>query len=107
MVYVLTAIIFIVVCAVSAGILWGTIKLFNADMAFPAVLLTVFVAELLSLIPFVGWIAAIVAYYFLLYRLSSINDIFMCWVITIAAKLCTLALFAVLGKVLLSGMLAM
>jgi hypothetical protein len=99
MTYILIAVIFLAVCAISAGVLWGVVKLFNAEMAFLAVLVTVLVAELLSLIPFAGWIISVVAYYFLLYKLSSINSVFMCWVITIVARLCNWALLNVLLNV--------
>ena len=96
MAYVLIAVVFLVVCALSASMLWGIIRLFGEDMAFRSVCLTVMVAELLSLIPSAGWIISVVAYYYLLYKLSSINSVFMCWIITIAAKLCGWALLGFL-----------
>ena len=99
MAYVVIAVIVLVVIAVSAVILWGIIKLFNADMTFRAVLATVLVAELLSLIPVAGLIISIVVYYYLLYNLSSINSVLMCVVITVVARLCSLALFTILGNI--------
>ena len=85
-------ILFIVMTIVGTALLWGTVRLFREELSFKTAYVTIAIAALLELIPFVGGTLSMIFYYYVLYTRSTINSIFMCILITIIATVETFLL---------------
>jgi uncharacterized membrane protein (GlpM family) len=100
MAHVIAVIVFVILSAISAAVLWGVIKVCNADMRYPHVLIAVIASGILATIPYVGWFLSVVVFLSLMYKLSSINSAVGCWMITILANVVNWALFQLIARIL-------